>query len=433
MIPTETLPTNRARMRPLIARNAPRGLSDIRRPHDEHRCAAGTSGHHARTDHGQPRPRDDEPHHDQQASAEVRVDLTAGALGPAHLDEIGKLGDPGDERHESVGARRRRRDAPAYAERRDHDAPQRDSCSERGRDRDADRDEQDVGRRQREVARRERLTGEGNVRNQRAEHEEQSEADGHADQRGDGRFDRGDERHLARGCTHEAHRREPLLAARGRQPRSRVAMNMQHGEEQRQRADGQDDLEPVRVPTERSAAMAGRGVERGDLRRARDLRQLGRGVADDDDQRGRGRERRRPDRADLLPRKARAELGRGRRAQEPLECRRRVELARSGEMRDTGRDRRAGTGGRNIDPIDRLVLEVIGVERRPQRGRRSTALLVGGPTDAPLAPGPTPTGPFANCAVFSHAVRPFCALIAFMPGQHDEQETDTERDGRRPR
>ena len=103
MIPTETLATNRARMSPLIARKAARGLSDSRRP------AMSTDGRLVRramtreptmVSHG---PAIDQPGHDQQTSAEVRLDLAAGGLRSPDLDEVGELGDPGDERHEPVG------------------------------------------------------------------------------------------------------------------------------------------------------------------------------------------------------------------------------------------------------------------------------------------------------------------------------------------
>ena len=81
---------------------------------------------------------------------------------------------------------------------------------------------------------------------------------------GNRRFDGGDDRHLA-GCgADEAHGGESVLASRGRQAAGRRDED-QHGDQQRSRHDGQDELHPARVGI--AGRPLGSGLEAADLGR----------------------------------------------------------------------------------------------------------------------------------------------------------------------
>ena len=105
MIPTDTLVANRAMMSPLMARKAARGI--IREPPagEEHRRPVSPTRHDPGTDHGQPRPGDDQSRHDQQTPGKIGLDLGAGALGMPDDDEVDELGHARRQRHQSIGPR----------------------------------------------------------------------------------------------------------------------------------------------------------------------------------------------------------------------------------------------------------------------------------------------------------------------------------------
>ena len=91
-------------MSPLMARKPARGLSASRRPA---MSAAGRLARRAMTpgaDHGQPRPGDDQPDHDQQEAGQKRLDLAAGGPGMPDGDEVRELGDAGQQRDQTPGA-----------------------------------------------------------------------------------------------------------------------------------------------------------------------------------------------------------------------------------------------------------------------------------------------------------------------------------------
>ena len=101
------------------------------------------------------------------------------------------------------------------------------------------------------------------------------------------------------------------------------------------------------------------------------MRELLRVVADDDDQRAGRREAGGADGSDLVPGKPLGQLVcRGRR-QQVFERRRGVILAGSRQVREPRRDRRVWARGSDIDPVDRLVAELVDGEQPPQwvRGR----------------------------------------------------------------
>ena len=123
--------------------------------------------------------------------------------------------------------------------------------------------------------------------------------------RGHGRFGGGEQGDLPAGRADQAHRREPFLAAGGRQP-GRGGDEDQHRGQDGQRDDGQDEVDGARP-----ASRVGRGVgqalgaglrpgdgpaqlrcgDRRHLHAVRGVRQLRRGAPDDDDQRARRRQR----------------------------------------------------------------------------------------------------------------------------------------------
>src|SRR5262249_43744709 len=189
---------------------------------------------------GWPGTGDAQPRHDQQEAGQERLDLAAGGLGMPGGDEVGELGQAGQQRDQPPGAGGAWSDAPGDAERGDLHPPQRQQRGGRRRHRDADRDGQDVCQAERQVAGEERDTGKGHRRQRRAEQEEQAEAQGDARDSGGARFDRGDHRDLPRRRADQAYRGEPLLPARRRQP-GRGTDEDQHGEQQRRGNDRQDE------------------------------------------------------------------------------------------------------------------------------------------------------------------------------------------------
>src|ERR1019366_9402036 len=233
-------------------------------------------------------------------------------------DEAGEFDDAREQRDRPVSAGSGRRDAPGDAERGDVHPPQREPGRDRSGGRDSDRDDEDVGDAERQVAGEERGAGEGNRGDRRPEQEEQAEAGGHAGDRGRSRLDRGDYRDLPGRRAGQAHRGEALLPAGRGEPGGRGDED-EHREEQRQGHDREDQVDAVRVDADADqAGLAITDVRRGALDAAgpggaRNAGELTGGVADDDEQRVRGGQRRRADRADLASGESVAELrGRGR-------------------------------------------------------------------------------------------------------------------------
>jgi hypothetical protein len=128
------------------------------------------------------------------------------------------------------------------------------------------------------------------------------------------------------------------------------------------------------VPRRRGSppASPGRSPRRrcrnaGDLLGARRSGEPGRLVADDDHERSRGRQRRRPDRAYPASREAVSQLGSRCGTHQPGEGRRGVELPWSRQVRDAGRDRSAWSDGGDIDPVDDQLAEVVRADEPPRR------------------------------------------------------------------
>ena len=227
---------------------------------------------------------------------------------------------------------------------------------------------------QREVALGERRSGERHVVEQRSEDEEECEADCDARDRRDHCLHRGDHRNLTRRGADEPHGGEALLAPRGRQPARRRDQD-QHWQQERDGSAGQDELQNGSAPDGVLAGVAAgrRALDGSDLDRTRCLRELAGGVADDDDQRVRGRQRRCADGPDLAPRIPVTKLVRRFGPKERRQGRRGVVLTRSRQMRNPRRDRSVRSGRGDVDSIDRLVAELVGAREPPQpvrcRGR----------------------------------------------------------------
>ena len=120
-------------------------------------------------------------------------------------------------------------------------------------------------------------------------------------------------------------------------------------------------------------AVGRRALDGSHLDRTRCLRELARGVADDDDQRVRGRKRRCADGPNLASRKPVTKLVRRLGRDERREGRRGVVLIRSREARNPRRDRSVRSGGGNVDAINCLAAELIDARQPPQPvgGRRA--------------------------------------------------------------
>ena len=100
----------------------------------------------------------------------------------------------------------------------------------------------------------ERLADERDARDRDAQQEEDPEPGRHPEDRGCRRFGGGEQGDLLAGRPGQAHRREPLLAAGGRQP-GRGGDEDQHRDQDGQRHDGHDE-----VGGARPASRVGRGV-----------------------------------------------------------------------------------------------------------------------------------------------------------------------------
>jgi hypothetical protein len=207
---------------------------------------------------------------------------------------------------EAMALRGRMRRPAGDAERRDVHLAQRQPGRHGSGRRHADRDNEDVRQAQRQVVQEEPLVDERDARGRDAQPEEDHEPGHHPRQRRRGRFGRGEDRDLHAGRADQAHRRELFLAASCRQP-GRRGDEDQHRRQDGQRHDGQDQVggsrrgasvprlvgQALGVGLKAGAARVGRRG-RGDrrhLRAIRDVRQLRRGTADDDDQRVRRRQR----------------------------------------------------------------------------------------------------------------------------------------------
>ena len=217
--------------------------------------------------------------------------------------------------------------------------------------------------------------GERHVVEQRSEGEEECEADCDARDRRDHCLHRGDHGNLTWRGADEPHRGEALLAPRGRQP-ARGRDQDQHRQQERDGSAGQDELQNGSAPDGVLAGVAAgrRALDGSDLDRTRCLRELARGVADDDDQRVRGRQCRCADGPDLVPRIPVTKLVRRFGLQgAPYSAGEAYVLTRSRQVRNPRRDRSVRPGGGHVDPVDRLVAELVGARQPPQpagcRGR----------------------------------------------------------------
>ena len=218
--------------------------------------AVGASGHEPGANHGQPRAGDDEAGHDQEATREVGQDLGAGAFRGSDVDEVRELADAGDQGQQAVGPGHRGRDSPGNAQWRDLHSAHGDTGGDRGGEGNPDHYQQHVDEVEGQIPVGEGFTGEVHARQHGAEQEEHTKADGHAAETTDRRFDRRDHRDLLRGGADQAQGREALLAPGCGQAGGRGDED-EHGEQQRQGADGQDDLQLVAVPTVGSGDMPG--------------------------------------------------------------------------------------------------------------------------------------------------------------------------------
>ena len=300
-----------------------------------------------RTGGREPRSSENQPHDKEHEAHEQLEKLAAVAARLAVRVEVGEHGDAGEQRDDPYDPRRAGRRSPAHAERRYLDPAKREAGGHDRGDRDADHDEHDVDPVQREVALSEGRSGERHVVEQRSEDEEECEADCDARERRDHRLHRGDHRNLTRRGADEPHGGEALLAPRGRQP----ARGRDQDEHRQQEGDGSASQDPLQNGSAPDGVLAGvavgrRALDGSDLDRTRCLRELARGVADDDDQRVRGRKRRCADGPDLAPRKPVTKLVRRLGRDERREGRRGVVLTRSGQVRNPRRDRSVRSGRR---------------------------------------------------------------------------------------
>ena len=301
--PIAALATKRAITSPLMNRKAALGLSRSRRP------AMSVAGRLARfaisrepavVNHGPARTSPTMRSTKPTSSSRSWPPTCARLAGRVEVREHGDAGEQRDDPYDPRWAGRR---SPVHAERRYLDPAQREARGHDRGDRDADHGEHDVDPVQREVACSEGRSGERHVVEQRSEDEEECEADGDARDRRDHCLHRGDHRNLTRRGADEPHRGEALLAPRGRQP-ARGRDQDQHRQHERDGSAGQNELQDGSAPDGALAGVAAgqRALDGSDLDRTRCLRELARGVADDDDQRVRGRQCRCADGPNLVPR-----------------------------------------------------------------------------------------------------------------------------------
>ncbi len=272
---------------------------------DQRAGAAGPPGHGAGRGHGEPRAGDEQADEDEREAGHERLDLSAyGGRVAAHGPEA-EFGQAGQQRHHPPGPRRLRRGPAGDAERGDVDPVQRQPGRYGGEDGHADRDREDVRHTERQFAGEERLAEERDARDRGAQQEEDPEPGGHPEGSGHGRFGGGEQGDLLAGRADQAHRREPLFTAGGRQPGRGGDEDKDRGQDG-QRHDGQDKVGGAlrgACVGRRVGQASGVGLDRVDevaprYRRGnrrhrhaiRGVRQLRRGAADDDDQRVRRRQ-----------------------------------------------------------------------------------------------------------------------------------------------
>ena len=160
--------------------------------------------------------------------------------------EEAELGEAGQQRHHPPGPRRLRRRPAGDAERGDVHPAQRQPGRHGGDHGHADRDREDVRQAERQLGGEERLADERDARDRDAQQEEDPEAGRHPQDRGHRRFGGGEQGDLPAGRAGQAHRREPFLAAGGRQP-GRGGDEDQHRGQDGQRHDGQDEVDGARL------------------------------------------------------------------------------------------------------------------------------------------------------------------------------------------
>ena len=209
---------NKASTRPLMNRNAARGLSSSRRPAMRLEGPLARPVHQPRSCRREPRAGDDEPDDEQDEPREQLEQLPAVAARFPRGIEVGKKGDSREERNEPVHPWRSGCGVSTDAERRALDPPQREARRQDRGERDAADHEHQVRAAQREVARCERRAGERNVEQEWLEGEEQAKASNDTDERRDDRLNGGDHGNLSRRGADETHRGEALFTPCRRQP-----------------------------------------------------------------------------------------------------------------------------------------------------------------------------------------------------------------------
>ena len=175
---------------------------------------------------------------------------------------------PAAKRQQAVGPGHRGRNSPGDAQWRDLYPAHGDASGHGGRQGNPEYHQEHVDEVEGQVTVSERLTGEIHTGEHGAEQEEHDETDSHPAEASHRRFDRRDDRDLPGGGSDQAQRREALLAS-GRGQAGGRGDEDEHGKQQRQRADGQDDLQLVAIPAVGSGDMGGAGVDAGDLARSR--------------------------------------------------------------------------------------------------------------------------------------------------------------------
>ena len=212
---------------------------------DQRAGAAGPPGHDPRRGHGEPRARDDQADDDEQEAGHERLDLRGWMAGWPRTAK-----KPSSARPASSGSIRQARGGFGVARRA---TPSGEMCTRRSASRAATAAATGTpiatarmsGGLSDSSAGEERLADERDARDRGAQQEEDPEADGRPQDRGRRRFGGGEQGDLLAGRAGQAHRREPLLAAGGRQP-GRGGDEDQHRGQDGQRHDGQDEVDGAR-------------------------------------------------------------------------------------------------------------------------------------------------------------------------------------------
>ena len=214
---------------------------------DQRAGAAGPPGHDPGRGHGEPRARDEQADDDEQRS-------WTRTPGPARSMEAGwpcTAQKPSSARPASSGTTRQARGGFGVARRA---TPSGEMCTRRSASRAATAAATGTpiatarmsGRLSVSSAGKNGCADERDARDRGAQQEEDPEPGRHPQDRGRRRFGGGEQGDLLAGRADQAHRREPLLAAGGRQP-GRGGDEDQHRGQDGQRHDGQDEVDGARL------------------------------------------------------------------------------------------------------------------------------------------------------------------------------------------